>query len=674
MDSGFLTIIEEPRQIDGLISLAASKRKRNIKPRVIALHKDVQKELARRGLESKTLQDYGLSEGDLEEEGLKWFRAFPNIKIKDNKNIKELITYDGISVWWLVDELFYLSPYVFHKVREIVKQVIILDHITKVEGPSMVCYAQNDTPISRAIEFICKSKNIATVKAFPSSSIKRLLSQKLKVMVYTYGPWLQMLVRKACLTILGRGSRQRMISEKKRFLAFSGDNWVDVYDLATGQTRKGDPYYDSLVNLLKDDYGIVSVVRPTKGWGIKTMKEKAQQQRVMYRPFGHYLNRKIILKALKASKELHRNYQSLAECESFRQSLNLHDMPIYDLVEQKLSLLFSRGYLTMVVTVVEMAKCMIETEKPDVILMSDSPIPERAIIATAKLKGIPTVAAMHGAHMIPYIPCLNHAPEDIGPNKEATAPYCPVTDKFAAYGEDDKDIIVKRGRFPEEDVLIGGQPRYDILARADELFNREGIFKKLNLNPSKKLVTWMTQSHSYTAEENKRNITAVYDAIKPFRNVQLVVKLHPGEGQRAALYREDKTLKPTILGGFGAITFELLYISDIVITHYCTTAIEALMLNKPVIVIDFSGTPISVPYTESGAAIGVYEENVLASTLKEILYNEEARQRLAEAREKFISENNYKPDGLASQRVANLIKQVVAESNKTLEKIYIGSE
>ena len=82
------------------------------------------------------------------------------------------------------------------------------------------------------------------------------------------------------------------------------------------------------------------------------------------------------------------------------------------------------------------------------------------------------------------------------------------------------------------------------------------------------------------------------------------------------------------------------------------------MLDKPVIVIDFSGKPIQVPYVESGAAIGIYEEDALVSAIEDILYNEEACQRLAKVREKFVSEGNYKPDGQASQRLADLITQM----------------
>lgn len=664
MGCGVLVLIEEPGHIDRLIPLIREKQRGDTTPTIIALGKDACQELAYRGVAFKMPQDYGLSEEEIADEGLRWFRSWPNIKVRDGKNIKELMAYDGISIWWLIDDSLYLSPFVFHRVRDIIKQVVIFDRITEVKDPSVIYYVRNDTPVSRAIEFICKSKHIATVSICRSSSIRQLLSKKLKAIAYIYGQWLRMFLRKMYWMFLAQSARSAMPQVKGRILLFSGSNWVDVHDLATGELRKGDPYYDSVIELMRDKNDMVLVDIPTGDWALRTMKEKKQQKQMICRPFECYLNTTVILKAMKASIKLHRDYQLLVGTNNFRQSLNFHDMPLYDLVKENLSLFFSRGYLARAVAIAEMAKRMIEAENPDAILMSESPVPERAIIAAAKSKGIPTIAATHGGAMT-HDPYFHHAPEDIGPYREAAAPYCPISDKIIVYGEHDKDIVVNRARFPEEDVVIGGQPRYDILAKSNKLFDRERILYNLNLDPAQKLITWMTQSHSYTLEDNKRNVIAVYNAMRSLKDVQLVVKLHPGEDQKAALYREDRNFEPTIVGGFGAITFELLYVSDMVITHYCTTAMEALMLDKPVIVIDFSGTPISVPYVESGAAVGVCEESALLSAIEDILHNEETNQRLAKAREKFITEGNYKADGQASQRVVDLIEQVVADSRRS---------
>ena len=99
MNSKSLVLIENRSQIDELMSLAKTKQCGDTKLLVIALNRPFSQELARRGMEFKTPEDYGLSEEYLEEESLKWLRAFPSIKVKDNKNIKQLVTYDGISIW-----------------------------------------------------------------------------------------------------------------------------------------------------------------------------------------------------------------------------------------------------------------------------------------------------------------------------------------------------------------------------------------------------------------------------------------------------------------------------------------------------------------------------------------------------------------------------------------------
>ena len=86
------------------------------------------------------------------------------------------------------------------------------------------------------------------------------------------------------------------------------------------------------------------------------------------------------------------------------------------------------------------------------------------------------------------------------------------------------------------------------------------------------------------------------------------------------------------------------------------------MLDKPVIVVDFNDKPMSATYIESGAAIGAYNEGAFTTAVSDLWHNDEARRRLAKARHKFILDGKYQPDGQASQRVADLIKQLITGS------------
>jgi CDP-glycerol glycerophosphotransferase (TagB/SpsB family) len=44
------------------------------------------------------------------------------------------------------------------------------------------------------------------------------------------------------------------------------------------------------------------------------------------------------------------------------------------------------------------------------------------------------------------------------------------------------------------------------------------------------------------------------------------------------------------------------------ITAYSTTAIEAMILKKPVVIVNLSGEKDQMPYVRSGASVGVYKK------------------------------------------------------------------
>ncbi len=463
-------------------------------------------------------------------------------------------------------------------------------------------------------------------------------------------------------------------SEGRKILIFSGSSWTDVYDLETGEMRGGDPYFDSVIELLKSKNKIVFVDTPTNWWGLRTMKATKQSPRVKYKPLECYLNIWVMLKALRASGKLHRDYEVINRLVSFRDSLNYNEIPLYNLVEPNLSLFFSRQYLAMLIATIEAAKRMVETETPDAIMLGgESFTAGRAIIASAKSKGIPTLLLQHGLYDR-YQQYYNHIEADIGPNKEANTPYCPLPDKFAMSDGYTKDILVRYGKIPEADVVVTGQPRYDILARGDKLFDRERTFRRLNLDPRKKLIVWTTQTGHWTPSVNERYVNTVYEAVKSLKGVQLLIKLHPNVNKNSSwikkVYCDDQSFKPPIIGGWGAITYELLYASDIVISHSCSTAVEALTIGKPVIIMDFAGEPIPV-YAECGAALFIDKEAALLPAIESLLYNGEAYQKLGEVRERFISDGNYKQSGQASQKVADLILQMLKDSK--MGKVAVGN-
>ncbi len=121
-----------------------------------------------------------------------------------------------------------------------------------------------------------------------------------------------------------------------------------------------------------------------------------------------------------------RRYEGLSKSRAFRQSLSYNGLALCDLLSDNFSLFFSCSYLAMIIVLIETAERMVAAEKPDIVVhYGDLPESGRAVIAAARRKGIPVLLLQHGLYDR-YSHYFNHIESDIGPDKEAAAPYCPI--------------------------------------------------------------------------------------------------------------------------------------------------------------------------------------------------------------------------------------------------------
>jgi len=231
------------------------------------------------------------------------------------------------------------------------------------------------------------------------------------------------------------------------------------------------------------------------------------------------------------------------------------------------------------------------------------------------------------------------------------------SDYFICTGEYFKEL--KEYSNVAKKVVVMGQPRYDFLTLADKIYDKKRIISSLGLDPNKKIVLWCTQTHSQSLDETVSSINAVYSTMVSIKGyAQLLIKLHPDEDQHAPLYHENTLYQPIILNR-DVDTYALLYICDLMITKNSTVAMEAVILNKPVIVLNLSGDPDQVNYVREGVALGVYDSENLSFAVEKLL---DDGSILHEKREEFIKKYLYKVDGKATERVVSLIKSLLEES------------
>jgi CDP-glycerol glycerophosphotransferase (TagB/SpsB family) len=123
------------------------------------------------------------------------------------------------------------------------------------------------------------------------------------------------------------------------------------------------------------------------------------------------------------------------------------------------------------------------------------------------------------------------------------------------------------------------------------------------------------------------------------------------------LYKKDKSFKPIIVGK-EVNTYELLNACDLAITKWSTTGLEAIALNKPLLILNLGGEPDRVEYVKEGVALGVYNEKDLTPTIEKSLKDD---SELAKNRGKYLEKYLYKIDGKATERVVNLIGEMIKE-------------
>jgi len=229
-------------------------------------------------------------------------------------------------------------------------------------------------------------------------------------------------------------------------------------------------------------------------------------------------------------------------------------------------------------------------------------------------------------------------------------------DKAAIFGNYIKRCLEKIG-VDSKKLVITGQPRFDNLVKTAT--ERENICSKYSINSKNKIILFTSQPNhpgAFSGESERRKaIETVYNLINGVKDAVLIVKPHPDEKIQ---YHQSLNLSlhsgKIVLSDKCADIHELIKACDLLITFHSTTALEAMIANKPVLIINLYGNSMT-QYVESGAALQAFSENDAISKINNIFNNKDLRRELENKRKYFITEHAYNLDGKASERVINLM-------------------
>ena len=151
---------------------------------------------------------------------------------------------------------------------------------------------------------------------------------------------------------------------------------------------------------------------------------------------------------------------------------------------------------------------------------------------------------------------------------------------------------------------------------------------------------------------------AITRAMSHFPDRRLVIKLHPNQGEHESMYRayaerhglkNFEILRRVELG-------RLLCNCELFITESSTAAMEAVLWDVPIMIVNLTRRPDIVPYVPSGVAAGVYDEKKIEPTLQHFFNNDEIIRSQAENRPRFIADYLHRIDGNSTRRVYELVE------------------
>ena len=312
----------------------------------------------------------------------------------------------------------------------------------------------------------------------------------------------------------------------------------------------------------------------------------------------------------------------------------------------------------------------LDTARPSVVALgNDLGVLERLFLVEARRRAIPSLLVQDGvialeppsgASVADHRRLVRALLTALGLRLPDARPYgLNGADQIAVMGEAFARHLIAYG-VPEERIAITGQPRYDDL---HALKRGTATPKPLSvpLPAGHKIILFTSQPYvrdqMCSVGEARRIWQTVINGVKELgEGHHLVAKLHPAEdvawtrrwladvlAADCTLTRDDDVLS-------------LAFRADALVTVISTTALEALYLEKPVILLDACGVKQPIPYVPSGAALEARTAADLTLRLKEALYDESVRARLAQARRAFVPRHLDIADGRASERVAELVR------------------
>jgi hypothetical protein len=325
-------------------------------------------------------------------------------------------------------------------------------------------------------------------------------------------------------------------------------------------------------------------------------------------------------------------------------------------------------FLPLAALYLDLSQRALKEESPNTLLLVDEYLLYgRSLLFAAAEEKVPSLAIQHGV-IFKFHPGYIYDQDEISQDGNPFFPYSPLPTKTALYGQFYERILIEHSAYPKSRLVVTGQPRYDVLRHANEIYDKREFCQRYNLDSKTRIVLIVTQPFP-VKKARTEFVIPTSQALDQIPNLQIVVKPHPSES--SDFYKELLTkqgIAATVLSP-KSDTVEAIFACDLFIAVNSTTIIEALILNKPVVVINLSNFPEVLPWVSDGAVVEVTNPNDLRAIFRRVLDDEKFLQAHSDGRKRFLEGQIYKDDGRATERVIAVLEYLISPNHSYEKKL-----
>jgi hypothetical protein len=598
-------------------------------------------------------EECALFRDEADEAAMAWTKSVGRRPWLDGRRLRDLLVWREVPLWWFAELYLYHSTAAPGRVRTIETCARILERERPDEVESEGLSAEARLLLARTCSaqgVLCHDRPGTTggTSAWRASWRSRLNTAKT--------------VATALKAALVGRPKAPPAEERVRTVLFLSHAafWKERVDPETSESRPYEHYFDRLIPELEREPGWRAAVLALGPRAPFRRRGRGEQWRdwVSLRPDeGPYVhvNRLVTLRVLRdvwrGTRHLRALWRSLRRCAARPEAFSHRGASFSDLSHGDLAATLLLQLPWAIRSVAEMREALAFFRPASACLYAESSGWGRAALLACRAAGVPTVAIQHG---IVY-------PKYFSYRHEADEADCPRPDRTAVFGEAARRLLVTLGGYAPESLVTTGSPRFDELLHAAREWDREAARRERDVADGERLV--VIASRFRAIRDTHHSIGSAFAglvrAIETLPDVRAIVKPHPAESREpyAAVLRETGATRVALVEPQTDL-LRLLHASDALVTVESLSAVEALVLGRPVLVLNM---PTHLSYlVDAGVALGVPAGGDPAPALRDALTPGPIREGLDRARASYLSELAMGVDGGATARIVALLRETAA--------------